>query len=238
MPTILADTFHTSLARLNGQEQKQAKLTAFDLQSDASAPGLKLHRIDKSKDPNFWSVRVSRDLRIVVHKVADSVLLAYVGHHDDAYGWAERRRIERHPRTGVIQIVEVRELVEEIAAPARQLNLGFEVEPIAAAPAKDDGKARAPLFATLEREQLLSVGVPEDWMADVLAADEDGFLGLADHLPPEASEALLEFATSGILKVPEPQPVAADPYPERGPAHHHPCAPGSQASAHQPPVAA
>jgi hypothetical protein len=34
--------------------------------------------MDKSKDPNFWSVQVSRDLRIVVHKVAGRVLLAYV----------------------------------------------------------------------------------------------------------------------------------------------------------------
>ncbi|TIW04019.1 MAG: DNA helicase, partial [Mesorhizobium sp.] len=116
MTTILADSFTASLAKLANDEQKQAKLTAFDLQANPDQPGLQFHRIDKSKDPNFWSVRVNRDLRIIVHKSGGSLMLAYVDHHDDAYKWAERRRIEAHPKTGAIQIVEVRELVEEIAS--------------------------------------------------------------------------------------------------------------------------
>ena len=64
----IADTFTDALARLNAQEQKAAKTTAFDVQIDPSAPGLSLHRIDQSKDRNFWSVRVSGDIRIIVHK--------------------------------------------------------------------------------------------------------------------------------------------------------------------------
>src|SRR5271169_2956320 len=115
MATILADTFTAALGRLAGDEQKQVKLTVFDLQTEPDRPGLQFHRIDNSKDPNFWSVRVSRDVRIIVHKTGASLLLAYVGHHDDAYRWAERRRIETHPKTGALQIVEIRERVEEIA---------------------------------------------------------------------------------------------------------------------------
>lgn len=49
------------------------------------------------RDPNFWSVRVSGDIRLIVHRSEKSLLLCYVGHHDDAYRWAERRKIERHP---------------------------------------------------------------------------------------------------------------------------------------------
>lgn len=37
-----------------------------------------------------------------------------VDHHDKAYAWAERRRIERHATTGAMQIVEIREKVIEI----------------------------------------------------------------------------------------------------------------------------
>jgi len=114
----IAATFTSALARLEASEQKAAKTTAFDLQMDPAAPGLRFHRIDRSRDPHFWSIRVSGDLRIIVHKTEANFLLAYVGHHDDAYGWAERRRIEAHPRTGAIQIVEVRERVEDIAAPS------------------------------------------------------------------------------------------------------------------------
>src|SRR5262249_43711810 len=69
------------------------------------------------KDKNFWSVRVSSDIRIIVHKTTGSLLLCYVGHHDKAYDWAERRKLEAHPKTGAAQIVEIRETVKEIVVP-------------------------------------------------------------------------------------------------------------------------
>src|SRR5688572_4336641 len=115
----IADTFTASLMRLAVQEQKAAKTTAFDLQLDPSAPGLKLHKLDRTKDPRFWSVRVNDNIRLIVHRSASSLLLCYVGHHDDAYGWAERRKIERHPTTGAAQLIEIRERVEEMAAIGR-----------------------------------------------------------------------------------------------------------------------
>ena len=65
--------------------------------------------LDKAKDKNFWSVRVSGDLRLIVHKSLGSLLLCYVDHHDKAYDWAERRRMEAHPKTGAAQLVEIRE---------------------------------------------------------------------------------------------------------------------------------
>ena len=93
----IAETFAGSLLRLTADEQKAVKTTAFDLQMDPAHPGLKLHRIEGAKDKSFWSVRVSRDLRVIVHRTSSSFLLCYVDHHDEAYEWAVRRRLERHP---------------------------------------------------------------------------------------------------------------------------------------------
>ena len=62
-------------------------------------------------------MRVSSDIRLIVHKTASSLLLCYVDHHDKAYAWAERRKLETHPKTGAAQLVEIRERVEEIAVP-------------------------------------------------------------------------------------------------------------------------
>jgi mRNA-degrading endonuclease RelE of RelBE toxin-antitoxin system len=191
----IADTFTASLGRLESQEQKAAKTTAFDLQMDPSAPGLRFHRIERSRDPHFWAVRVSGDIRIIIHKTEASFLLTYVGHHDDSYAWAERRRIEAHPRTGAIQIVEVRERVEELVAP----------------PAPAEPAPSALLFQALSSEDLLAVGVPADWVEDVRRATEDAFLAMADHLPAEASEALLEYVSTGRLHPPAPV-VPTDPY--------------------------
>jgi len=205
MNFLIADTFTASFNRLSGVDQKAVKASVFDLQMDPTGNGLQLHRIDKSRDPNFWSARVNRDVRLVVHNTGDSLLVAYVGHHDGAYAWAERRRIEAHPRTGAIQIVEVRELVEEVAPPAT-----FDF--VFPEPANSKEKETAPtaLFSSLDDNALLSIGVPSDWLADVRAASEDGFFALVGHLPAEASEALLEYAATGKLAV--PAPVVADPF--------------------------
>jgi hypothetical protein len=89
MRFLLADTFTGALARLPAQEAKAVKTTVVDLQIDPTGKGLSYHRIGQSKDPNFWCVRVSRDLRLIVHKTEDSLLVAYVDHHDKAYAWAE-----------------------------------------------------------------------------------------------------------------------------------------------------
>ena len=113
----IADTFTDSLARLSGDEQKSVKTTAFDLQPDPKRPGMQFHRLDNAKDKDFWSVRVSSDLRLIVHRTDASLLLCFVGHHDKAYDWAERRKLEVHPKTGAAQLVEIRETVKEIVVP-------------------------------------------------------------------------------------------------------------------------
>ena len=33
-------------------------------------PGLQFHRVNRTRDKNFWSVRVSQSMRIIVHKTA------------------------------------------------------------------------------------------------------------------------------------------------------------------------
>jgi superfamily I DNA/RNA helicase len=192
MEFLIADTFTDSLAKLTGNEQKLAKTTAFDLQMNPVNPGMQLHRIDNSKDKNFWSARVGRDIRLVLHKTKDSLLLCYIGHHDDAYSWAERRKVEQHPKTGAAQLVEVRERVQEIVIPSY-------VE----APAQTAAKER--IFTSVSNDVLLSYGVPQEWIEDVRAADEDSILEVVDHLPSEAAEALLEIATGGK---PQRRPVA------------------------------
>lgn len=114
----ISDTFTDSLAKLTGEEQKAAKTTAFDLQMNPANPGIQMHKIDKARDKNFWSARVSRDIRLIVHKTNASFLLCYVAHHDPAYDWAERRKLETHPTTGAAQLVEIRETVKEITVPS------------------------------------------------------------------------------------------------------------------------
>src|SRR5262247_1336817 len=195
----IADTFTESLTRLTGEEQKAVKITAFDLQMNPAQPGMQLHKLDKARDPHFLSVRVSRDIRLIVHRTAASLVLCYVDHYDKAYRWAERRKLDIHPKTGAAQLVEIRETVQEILIPAY-------VEAAQPAPPK------ARLFEHVAEEALLSYGVPTEWLPDVRQANEDTLLTLADHLPSEAAEALLELATGGRPQVAPPATMGTDPF--------------------------
>ena len=204
----IADTFTDSLAKLNGEEQKQVKTTAFDLQLNPANPGMQFHKLDRAKDPNFWSVRVSRDIRLIVHKTHSSLLLCYVGHHDKAYHWAERRKLETHPKTGAAQLVEVREMVREITVPKYVAPVDTPTD----MQAEQTASQKPLLFTEFTDEELLSYGVPAEWLDDVRATDEDGVLELADHLPAEAAEALLELATGGKPHITQPVIANSDPF--------------------------
>ncbi len=195
----IAATFTDSLARLTGDEQKAAKTTAFDLQLDPANPGMSFHKLDMAKDKNFWSVRVNSDIRLIVHKTPGSLMLCYVDHHDKAYAWAERRKLETHPKTGAAQLVEIRETVQEIVIP----------QYVSASPVVPTS---TPLFAAFSDDDLLGYGVPSEWLDDARHATENTLFALADHLPGEAAEALLELATGGKPSKPHLAAQAVNPF--------------------------
>ncbi len=197
MEFLIADTFTDSLAKLTGEEQKAVKTTAFDLQLNPAHPSLQFHKLDKAKDPNFWSIRVGRDVRLIVHRTGASLLLCYVHHHDQAYQWAERRRMETHPKTGAAQLVEVRERIEEIPK-------YVEVE--------QPAPPRPRIFQYISDGQFLAYGVPPEWVDAVREATEDTLLEIAGHLPAEAAEALLNLATGVKPPLPEPVPAGTNPF--------------------------
>lgn len=195
MTLLYASTFTEALGRLASAEQKQAKLAAFDLQLDPRGNGLQLHRVERSE--GFWTARVSQDLRLVLHKSGDTTLLAYVGHHDDAYRWAERRRLVPHERTGAMQFVEIADI--------QQLSRQPDVEEFRARPQIEERRVAAGAdheqrpFAFLTDDQLLDVGVPRDWLQSVRETSADELFSLLEKLPGEAAEALLDAATGGSL---------------------------------------
>lgn len=178
MTVLIANSFTKSLDKLTGQEQGQVKISVFDIQTNPENPGLSMHRLSNCKDTNFWSARVNRDIRIILHKKDGNTLLSYVDHHDDAYDWAARQRLVQHPKTGAMQFVEVKERVEEVV-------IQRYVE---------EAVKKPRLFDNENEETLLSWGVPEEWLETVQQATEDTVLDIAGHLPDEAAEAIVSAA--------------------------------------------
>ena len=103
----IADTFTDSLARLTGDEQKAVKTTAFDLQTESGQSGLEFPQARQGQRQEL--LVGAGEQRYPADRPQDrrrSLLLCYVDHHDKAYDWAERRKLETHPKTGAAQLVE------------------------------------------------------------------------------------------------------------------------------------
>lgn len=204
MTLLYASTFADALAKLTHQEQKQVKITTVDLMMDPKGSGLSLERLTRAADDKIWSARVSRDLRIIMRRDGENTLLAYVGHHDDAYSWAERRKFLKHERTGSMQIVEV---IEKTGEELFDWSAGQEN----AQPVAED--AVQPFWA-LTDDDLLDVGVPREWLDAVRDMAEEALDRLFDHLPAEAAEALYDYATGGKLEDHKAKPAGpeVDPF--------------------------
>lgn len=112
--------------------------------------GMSFHKLDRAKDPNLVG---ARQPRYSSDRPQDRWQSAarYVDHHDKAYQWAERRKLEVHPTTGAAQLVEVRERVEEILVQKY-------VEDAAGCV---DSPKKPKLFAKYADAQLLAYGVPQ-----------------------------------------------------------------------------
>lgn len=191
----LTPTFQKSLAKLNKQEQNVVSHAVMSFWMNPSAPGLRFHSLN-FREPRFHSISPNMDLRVIVLRDGARHVMMYVDHHDRAYAWAERRKVEKHPSTGSAQIVEFEEVVrEEIVYVKREI-------------------AAPPLFAQEDDGYLLSLGVPKAYLAAVKQVDEDGLLHLCARLPEEAQEALIELAAGGrpTKATPAQSDMLADPF--------------------------
>ena len=92
LPSVrLSPDYSNSLHCLTRDEQHQVNSAVMRYLEDPALPGLslkKLHR--KSPAGQLWSMRASKDLRILLTLHGSVAYLVYVDHHDAAYNRAER----------------------------------------------------------------------------------------------------------------------------------------------------
>ena len=179
--------------------ERESVIEAAEMyQANPAHPGLRKHRLDKCRDPGFWSLRSTRDIRIILHDSEHGTLFCYADHHDKAYAWAEKRRLAANPTTGAMQMVMLRELTMPEMRRARGV------------PTREQ---RRPLFANLPRTEFAWLGVPDEWIDDVRGVkSEDELLELITCLPEEAGEALLTLSAGGTPRVMRRPVVAINPF--------------------------
>lgn len=196
--------FLSRAARLPAAIHAKVLKWAMAFQNDPTSPGINYETIH-ARDPNLRSVRIDDDWRGIVHKPpkGNVYTLLYVDRHDDAYAWAKSRKVAINRVTGAMQLV----LLEQAPSSAEPRVAGSDEHnhpvhdqhprEVGFAGPSDAGRAIAGCvepwapFTDLADEQLLALGVPEDWLGRVRAVDSEVALdALQPSLPIEAYEGL------------------------------------------------
>lgn len=189
----LAQDFLLQLARLPVSVHSKVMKWAIQFQADPTSPGINYENINGAKDPNLKSVRLDKDWRGIVFKPSkgDVYVLLYVDHHDDAYRWAENRKLTINPVTGAMQMVTLEHVVEQGAGAAAP----EQPAPDYAAPPQPVEPVAAPLYGELSDTELMSLGVPEELLSAVRKiGSEEALDALQSRLPAEAYEGLFLVA--------------------------------------------
>ncbi len=187
MTVGVAQSFFTSADRLESAERARVFDFLAKFYENPAHPSLSLERVVK-RDPKIWSARINQELRAILHRDGETNLLLYAGHHDDAYQWAERRRVENHSVTGALQVIEVAEAVRE------------ELPWVG-----DAAPRKAGLFRGHTDEYLLSLGVPADWLPVLRSVEtDDQLLEVASKLPPDLAERLVRVGSGELITPPAP----------------------------------
>lgn len=186
----LSQDFLMQLAKLPASVHSKVLKWAIQFQADPTSPGINYEKIQKARDPNLKSVRLDRDWRGIVFKPerGDVYMLLYVDHHDDAYRWAENRKLAINPITGAMQLVFLENTTEQLDAVPPEANAS-------SAPAETPESSALPLFANVDDRELMSLGVPEDSISLVRGVTSEADLDAAQvKLPVEAYEGLFLVA--------------------------------------------
>lgn len=182
----VAKSFLNSSKSLSVTERSSVLDFLTKFHADPSSPGLNLERVQSAIDPRIRSARVTQAVRAIVHKDGEHYTLLYVGRHDTAYDWAERRMLKENAVTGVLQIVES---AEDFQKSFQEKATTYQIPG---------------LFDAWEDSYLLSLGLPEEWLPAIrLVRNEDQLLTAAEKLPEEVGERLLLLA-SGEFVAPPP----------------------------------
>lgn len=171
-----SEKYFESLLKLTPNEQSQANKSVMLFQQDPHHGGLHYEKLTACKDSKLRSIRSNQDVRIILATAEKEnlYLMLYVGHHEDAYTWAAKRKIEINPNTGSLQVFTVDEQVINSAI-------------------SQQNTTQQGLFDAIRDRQLQQLGVPDDAIPLVRQMKIEADLETArlnEQIPVDAYEGL------------------------------------------------
>lgn len=193
-----SEQYFDSLLELTPNEQSQANKAVMQFQQDPQHGGLHYEKLTAFKDKKLRSIRANQDVRIILAAAEkeDLYLMLYVDHHEPAYNWAAKRKVEINPNTGSLQVFTVDESTEH------------------ATPTQPDAPEQPGLFDAIRDRQLLQLGVPEDSLPLVRSLKIEADLETArdnEQLPADAYEGLFMLMAGASFEEAYNETVPAAP---------------------------
>lgn len=200
------DGFWDAFIALPKQQQKKTQQLITKFRQSPTSSGLNYERINGALD-SYRSLRVDQTYRCIVMAPGkgDVYILLWVDHHDDAYDWAKRKRVEVNATTGTLQTFGA--LPEEITGSREEtstnpmgwgrratdkLSTSDQAEESTREAQPDNSNAQ--LF-NLDESRLLGIGIPEsriELVSSLRTAEE--LEKIKPLLPDEAWEALALYS--------------------------------------------
>ena len=190
----LSQDFLLNLSKLPAGVQSRVMKWAIRFQTDPKSSGINYENINAATDSNMKSVRIDGDWRGIVFKPdrGDVYVLLHVNKHDEAYRWAERRKLIINPVTGAMQMIQVEESTELLPSQVIKTSSNSYSQPLPSAEAAIKAKAWTEGVSDLD---LMALGVPPEMMARIRPISTETELdSLQAVLPVEAYEALFLLA--------------------------------------------
>ena len=187
----LSQDFLLNLSKLPSGVQSKVMKWAILFQSNPKSTSINYENIHAASDANMKSVRIDGDWRGIVFKPdqGDVYVLLHVNKHDEAYRWAERRKLIINPVTGAMQMIQVEE-----AAALAEPSVTPKVKTLAA-PAPSPADQSKPYAHGVSDHDLMALGVPPDLLERIKVVRSEAELdALQSVLPVEAYEALFLLA--------------------------------------------
>ncbi|WP_297729212.1 UvrD-helicase domain-containing protein, partial [Limnohabitans sp. Rim8] len=193
----LSQDFLLNLSKLPSGVQSRVMKWAILFQSNPKSPSINYENIHAATDANMKSVRIDGDWRGIVFKPdrGDVYVLLHVNKHDEAYRWAERRKLIINPVTGAMQMIQV----EEAAALAE--SLVESKSKLSDEPAASLADKSKPYAEGVSDHDLMALGVPPDLLGRIKVLRSEVELdSLQSELPVEAYEALFLLAAGDTVE--------------------------------------
>lgn len=161
----------------SGVQKKVLELTKkFE---ESTVAGVHLEKLNGAVDERIRTVRVDLSWRGVVARLGDGKFaLLRVMPHDDAIAWALKQRLGVNPATGIIEIIDVPTVAEQVQTLTQ-----------------DVGPSAAGLLDGISDKVFRQLGIDDELVPLLrLVADEESLLAIASLLPKAQGDAVLMLA--------------------------------------------